>query len=240
MLSINCSSGAYDRNDASLATRALVRPNGGAVAVFGDTEDSPSWHNTQLAFGYVDALLPSVLPGEGPAQRQRLGDALVWGKMRLNGLAPAAGDGNTRFENRIWHLFGDPTMYMRGGSTIRFDLGALATQFVYVNAKPGPPPEEREPNYLVRLKGLPATLTGQTIALLKGGEVVGQALVGDDGTAELPALFGDGSVKPGDLKVVIDGPSDDPAVTLPVESQKGTTSLTQQCPSSVVFDTKMT
>lgn len=235
MLSINCSSGAYDRNDASLATRALVRPNGGAVAVFGDTEDSPSWHNTQLAFGFVDALLPSVLPGEGPAERQRLGDALTWGKLRLNGLAPAAGDGNTRFEHRIWHLFGDPTMYMRGGSSLRFDLGALATQFVYVNAKPGPPPEEREPNYLVRLKGLPATLTGQSIALLKGGEVVGQALVGGDGTAELPAVFGDGSVRPGDLKVVIDGPSDDPAVTVPVDSQKGTTSLTQQCPASVLL-----
>lgn len=240
MLSINCSSGAYDRNDASLATRALVRPNGGAVAVFGDTEDSPSWHNTQLAFGYVDALLPSVLPGEGPATRQRLGDALVWGKMRLNGLAPAASDGNTRFENRIWHLFGDPTMYMRGGSSLRFDLSQLNLQFIYVTEKPGPPPVETEPGYLVRAKGLPATLAGQTIALLKGDEVVGQALVGGDGTAELPAVFGDGSVKPGELKVVVDGPSDDSAVTVPVESSKGTTSITQQCPSSVAYGQKMT
>ncbi len=240
MLSINCSSGAYDRNDASLATRALVRPNGGAVAVFGDTEDSPSWHNTQLAFGFVDALLPSVLPGEGPADRQRLGDALVWGKVRLDGLAPAAGDGNTRFEHRIWHLFGDPTMYMRGGSSLKFDLGALVTQFVYVIERPGPPPEEQQPGYVVRLKGLPSTLAGQSVALLKGGDVVGQALVGADGTAELPALFGDGSVKPGELKVVIDGPSDDPAVTVPVESQKGTTSLTQQCPSGVTLGNAMT
>ena len=48
VLSINCSSGAFQDSDQAWATQALVNPNGGAVGVFGDTEVSPTWHNTQL------------------------------------------------------------------------------------------------------------------------------------------------------------------------------------------------
>ena len=89
--------------------------------MFGDTRNSPSWHNSQIGLGFVDALLPSVLPSEGPASKQRMGDALVHGKLRLAGLAPPSGpgivggDGNTRNELYLWHYFGDPTMQMWGG-----------------------------------------------------------------------------------------------------------------------------
>ena len=69
VLSINCSSGAYDYDETSFARQALVNADGGAVGVFGDTRDSPSWHNSQIALGFVDALLPSVLPGRGPGDR---------------------------------------------------------------------------------------------------------------------------------------------------------------------------
>ena len=61
VLSINCSSGAFQDDERSFATQALVNPNGGAAGVFGDTEISPTDHNTQLAFGFLDALLPRVL-----------------------------------------------------------------------------------------------------------------------------------------------------------------------------------
>ncbi len=240
MMSINCSSGAYDRDDTSFATRSLVRPGGGAVAVFGDTEDSPSWHNTQLGFGFVDALLPSVLPSEGPAQAQRLGDALVHGKMRLNGLAPAASDGSTLFEMRIWHLFGDPTMRMRGGSKFRFPFPFPGLVLKYERrGLPGPPPEEINPNYQVVLAGLPGELNGQTIGLRKGGDVVGQALV-VDGAATVPAIFGDGSVRPNELSVVIDAPTDDPPVTLTVPSDRAASTLSQTCPKAVQYDDPMT
>ena len=137
VLSINCSSGAFQDNDRSFATQALVNLNGGAVGVFGDTEVSPTWHNTQIAFGFVDALLPRVLPGEGPTERQRVGDALVHGKNRLAGIAPPP-DGGTRAELYLWHYFGDPSMQMWGGEPVeipdltrfeavfRKDLGAAA------------------------------------------------------------------------------------------------------------------
>ena len=106
--------------------QALVKPDGGAVGVFGDTRNSPSWHNSQIGLGFVDALLPSVLPSEGPATKQRMGDALINGKLRLAGLAPpsgpgiSGGDGNTRNELYLWHYFGDPSMQMWGGGHAPF------------------------------------------------------------------------------------------------------------------------
>ena len=57
----------------------------GVVAYNGDTEVSPTSHNTQIAWGFADALIPRILPSEGPADRQRAGDALMHGKARLAG-----------------------------------------------------------------------------------------------------------------------------------------------------------
>ncbi|MBJ7472543.1 MAG: hypothetical protein JHD16_14650 [Solirubrobacteraceae bacterium] len=247
LMSINCSSGAYDRDDTSFVTRALGRPGGGAVAVFGDTEDSPSTHNSVQGLGFVDALLPSILPSEGPASKQRLGDALVHGKVRLNNLYPAPGDGNTVKEHRIWHLFGDPTMRMRGGSgRLVFDpsIFTIKFQFVATDVPPNPIPEPR-PGYQVIMENLQA-LEGQTIALRKGTEVVGQGLV-EGGKVTIPAIFGDGSVKPGDLTVVIDAPTDAAPVVLDVPVPAPTpapapaaTTLTQTCPTAVAFGSPMT
>ena len=94
VLSINCSSGAFQDDDTSFATQALVNPNGGAVGVFGDTEISPTDHNTQLALGFLDALVPRVLGGEGPATKLRVGEALIRGKQRLAGIWAPSGPGS--------------------------------------------------------------------------------------------------------------------------------------------------
>ncbi len=242
LMSINCSSGAYDRDDTSFVTRALGRAGGGAVAAFGDTEDSPSTHNSIQGLGFVDALLPSILPGEGPAVKQRLGDALVYGKVRLNTLKPAPADGNTTFEHRIWHLFGDPTMRMRGGgSKFTFDPSIFKLKYELVATEvpvnPIPDPGPRKPGYQVVLEGAQA-INGQIVSLLRNGEVVGQGLV-QDGKVEVPAVFGDGSVKPGELKVVIDAPTDEAPVVIPVDvpapaPEPAATTLNQTCPTSTV------
>ena len=113
VMSINCSSAAYDYDETSFVSESLVNPNGGAVGAFGDTRDSPSTANTQISLGFADALLPFILPSEGPATRQRVGDALIHGKMRLNGITPLP-NGTTRSEFYLWHYFGDPTMQMWG------------------------------------------------------------------------------------------------------------------------------
>ncbi len=225
VLSINCSSGAYDYDETSFAGETLVNPHGGGVGVFGDTRDSPTNHNSIMALGFVDGMLPSVLPGEGPATAQRTGDALITGKLRLVGIAPPASDGNTRNELYLWHYYGDPSMQMWGGGHTPLKLDVAAIHAVYakvVDPTPDPPP------YEVNVT-LPKELLGQTISLLRKGEVVGKAIIGD-GVATIPASFGDGSVVPGDLQVAVE-PDGGPAVQAPVgDVPNGTSALAQVCP----------
>ena len=149
VLSINCASARYDDDETSFVQNALVKPTGGAVGAFGDTRNSPSWHNSQIALGFIDALLPSVLAGEGPSSKQRVGDALTHGKLRLAGLAPpsgpgiAGGDGNTRNELYLWHYFGDPTMQMFGGGSPPIVFNPAIFKAIYKEfpiPKPGDPP----------------------------------------------------------------------------------------------------
>lgn len=240
VLSINCSSGAYDYDETSFAGESLVQANGGSVGVFGDTRDSPSWHNSQIALGFVDALLPSVLPSEGPATKQRTGDALINGKLRLAGLAPPAGDGSTRNELYLWHYFGDPSMQMWGGGSppIVFDPASIKAIYKPKPFNPGDPPP-----FEVNVT-LPAQLAGQPISLLRNGQVIGKAFAGD-GAATIPASFGDGSVNPGELEVAFEGDGAQP-VKVPVEGVPApaaspppapvATTLTQACPAAGVVD----
>ncbi len=232
VLSINCSSAAYDYDDTSFAQNALTKADGGAVGVFGDTRDSPSWHNSQIALGFVDALLPSVLSGEGPTTKQRTGDALVSGKLRLAGLAPpsgpgiAGGDGATRAELYLWHYFGDPTMQMWGGdgNPIIFNPNIFKAVFKqFPPPKPGDPPP-----FLVEIT-FPPALAGQPFSLLRNGEVIGKAIAGSDGTVQVPALINDGAPQPAELKVALDADGAAP-VQFGVDG-----TLTQSCPKNVVF-----
>ena len=242
VLSINCSSGAYDYDESSFATTALTLRDGGAVGVFGDTRDSPSWHNSQIALGFVDGLLPSVLPDEGPAAKQRAGDALINGKVRLAGLADPSRDGASRQELYLWHWFGDPTMQMWGGGRPPFTIDPAILHAVFTREISGPRPGPDPPPYEVRLT-LPRELAGQPIALLRNGEVVGKGVGG-----VVAPLFGDGSVKPGELQVAIDG-EDAQSVIAPVAGvpeapppppARTPTTLTQQCPASGTMDEPLT
>ena len=239
VLSINCSSAAYDYDETSFAQNALTKADGGAVGVFGDTRDSPSWHNSQIALGFVDALLPTVLSGEGPATKQRTGDALVLGKLRLAGLAPPSGpgivggDGNTRNELYLWHYFGDPTMQMWGGGSppIVFNPNIFKATFKkFVPPNPGDPPP-----FLVEIT-LPPGLAGQPFSLLRNGQVIGKAIAGADGTVQVPALFNDGLPAPGELKVALEADGS-PPVTFGVDGVPAApTTLTQICPEFVQFN----
>ena len=211
VLSINCSSGGFQDNDTSFSTQALVNPNGGAVGVFGDTEVSPTWHNTQIAFGFVDALLPRVLPGEGPAERQRVGDALIHGKNRLAGIAPPTADGNTRNELYLWHYFGDPSMQMWGGEPVEVpDL----TRFRAVFRRDFIPPRPDPPPYTVVLT-LPTEFNGQAASLIREGQVIGKAVI-TGGQAAIPAHFGDAQPTDGELRVAMEADGAVP-VSVPVE-----------------------
>jgi hypothetical protein len=236
LMSINCSSGAYDYDETSFAGEALVKANGGAVGVFGDTRDSPSWHNTQIALGFVDGLLPSVLPGEGPTAKQRVGDALITGKLRLAGLAPPSGpgitggDGSTRNELYLWHYFGDPSMQMWGGGSPPLTLDPSRFNAVFsrvIGLPPGPDP----PPYVVNV-AIPRGLSGQPFSLRRNGEVIGKGIAGDN-SVKIPADFGDANPKPGELTVSFEADGAKP-LTIPVSGipspAKTNTTMSVDCP----------
>jgi hypothetical protein len=240
VLSINCASAQYDTDETSFVQNALVKPTGGAVGVFGDTRNSPSWHNSQIALGFVDALLPSVLSGEGPSSKQRMGDALVHGKLRLAGLAPpsgpgiAGGDGNTRNELYLWHYFGDPTMQMFGGGSppIIFDPNQFKAIYKALPPTPGDPPP-----FLVEVT-FPAGLAGQPFSLLRNGEVIGKALAGD-GSVQIPVTFNDGAPKPGELTVALEADGAAPVQVGVDGVPPAPTTLTQTCPSPQTFNAQV-
>jgi hypothetical protein len=193
--------------------------------VFGDTRDSPTWHNTQLALGFVDGMLPFVLPSEGPATRQRAGNALINGKMRLAGLAPPASDGSTRNELYLWHYFGDPTMQMWGASS-PFVLDPSLFSAVFQATVADPPPGDPPPYWVI--VQVPPGLGGETLSLLRNGVVVGKATITGD-TVRIPAsLANDAS---GKLQVATE-PDGSPPVVFDVKSQP--TTLSQQCPAEPV------
>lgn len=132
--SINCASGLFDNETLNPAQQAwnygvnaggaywaerILRMEGGAVGVIGDTRNSPTWANSALARGLFDATFPTVLPAYGPNNAiLRLGDILNYGKAYMVsqvGQAQTAGSvsANEATTNLIlYHVFGDPAMQM--------------------------------------------------------------------------------------------------------------------------------
>ncbi len=126
--SVNCASGLFDNEiaagdygttvgDVYFSERLLRNPNGGAVGVLGDTRNSPSWPNTALTRGYLDAVWPDAIPTFGSnTPRRRLADTLDHGKMYMLSQIGVAGAGvsldSAISELNMWHAFGDPTLEM--------------------------------------------------------------------------------------------------------------------------------
>jgi len=131
--SINCASGLFDNetlnpaNDSynynTLVTETywaedLLRRNGGAVAIIGDTRNSPTWANSAFLRGLIDATWPGTVPEGGLTRTRRMGKILNYAKLYLIGqvgvsqtagsVSTAAAEGDVL----MYHLFGDPTMKM--------------------------------------------------------------------------------------------------------------------------------
>jgi Peptidase family C25/Propeptide_C25 len=231
VLSIDCSAGGYDAFRASFATRVLIKPGGGGAGIFAATRESPSFPNSELALGFADALVPTVLPHEGPTVRERVGDALVDGKLRLAAQAPPSSNSSTVDEMYLFHYFGDPSMQMwgAGNAAVLSDPGSIFARFLQSVVDNVP--------YEVNVH-LPPGLTGQTISLLRNGEVIGKAIVDGD-SVDIPADFGDSSPKPGELQVALDADGSAP-VDVPVSDvPKTATTLTQICPASPVHNSNV-
>jgi len=123
VFSVNCASGLFDNETAPgvygttttgryFAERLLLDPNG-AIGILGDTRNSPSWANTALLKGFIDAIFPDAVPAYGPATSlRRLGDILNHGKLYMwTQIGTTYIDaGTAQNELRLWHVFGDPTL----------------------------------------------------------------------------------------------------------------------------------
>ncbi len=126
--SINCSSGLFDNetapgaegssvNGVYFAERLLRNPTGGAVGVIGDTRVSPSWPNSALLRGLIDATWPNTIPNfGGNKSHRRLGDILNHAKAYLATQVGVAGQSTSQaaYESELYlyHVIGDPTLEM--------------------------------------------------------------------------------------------------------------------------------
>jgi hypothetical protein len=125
VFSVNCASGFFDNETAGgaygttvngvyFAERLIRDPDHGAVGVLGDTRNSPSWPNTALTKGFIDAIWPDALPYGSNTAKPRLGDILNHGKLYMMTQIGVAGAGvsssSADDELKLWHVFGDPTM----------------------------------------------------------------------------------------------------------------------------------
>jgi len=124
VFSINCFTGIFDNetgyfdedsgyeiheDETYLCERLLRNPNGGAIACIGASRPSPSWPNTYLAMGMIDAIWPQTIADFGGQEAIiRLGDILNYGKLYMLDI-----DGvyySTENELLLHHCIGDPTL----------------------------------------------------------------------------------------------------------------------------------
>jgi hypothetical protein len=121
VFSINCSTGAFQGETRCLADALLSKEGGGAVGVFAATDLSPSYFNSELAKGLVDAVWPDAIGNYGgDTGLHRLGDILNRGKLYMfsqvgsiaemvNGTEQGQSQ-RSRKDFLLFHCFGDPTL----------------------------------------------------------------------------------------------------------------------------------
>ncbi len=192
--SINCASGLFDNetrnpaNDAytynttvggSYWAERILRMEGGAVGVIGDTRNSPTWANSAFARGLFDATWPGLLPADGSnTSIRRLGDILNYGKVYLIGqsfVAQSSGSVSLAAaltDVTLYHVYGDPTMAMWTKYPWQVALPGFADDFKIIENQ---------------VWGLKYPIDGATITLLQNGMPVGRAPV-KNGEAQLALI----------------------------------------------------
>jgi hypothetical protein len=207
--SINCASGLFDNetldpnaqdwnynttvNGVYWAER-ILRMEGGAVGVIGDTRNSPTWANSALARGLFDATWPGVVPEGGANSIRRLGDILNYGKLYMAGQVGVAQTAGSVAQNAantnliLYHVYGDPTlqMWVNNPWFVRLPLLYEVLKF--------------EPN----IWSIRYPLDGAVITLLQEGNPVARATV-RNGVANLPFIGEFDSDKGYDISASVPG-----------------------------------
>jgi peptidase C25-like protein len=198
---INCASAAFDTPDhPSFVELQVLRPDGGAIAGFGDTRVSPSFPNNHMALGFFDALFPSAVADYGGPETRRLGDVLIRGKqyMATQEGFEWHGSGDTYVEHYLYHLLGDPTMQMWAAPPVRFDPSRFRGVVRDIR-EIKPIPEPGDPPFYIRFEfGGEPLAVGSLITVFRGGDAIGRGIVGGDGNVN---IVPDANVPPRDLSL---------------------------------------
>lgn len=113
VLSINCSSGAFDAaGQNGFSDRLLFRNGGGAVGVVSATRTTPSFVNEEFARPLVDALTGGKVLGGSFTPLNRVSSMLLHGKLMLLLAVSDGGDGAKYYRDmlRLYQYFGDPSV----------------------------------------------------------------------------------------------------------------------------------
>jgi hypothetical protein len=230
VMGINCSSAAFDTPaHPSFVELQVMRPDGGAIAGFGDTRVSPSFPNNDMAIGMFDALFPSTADDFGDDDyTRRLGDVLLSGKNYM----ASKWSGNAEYvEHHLYHLLGDPSMQMWARAPFRFEPPRIITEYRDIPIPdPGDPPFQVFVEFPIGAGEPPAF--GTIATLFSGGDAIGRAVVGADGKAVITP--DDPGVKPSQLTVAFDQKDTLPATDTVDQAPQGQdTTMTIQCPQNV-------
>jgi hypothetical protein len=225
VFAVNCASALFDNPASpSFVEQQIEKPSGGAVAGFGDTRNSPTWPNNDMALGFFDALFPSTVPAFGADDPTRkLGDVLLSGKNYM----AAQNSGDSEYvEHYLYHLLGDPSMQMWAAAPQHFDPTKISSTYrAIAHVNPG------DPVFQVNVAiGAGNPTPGGTVATLFSGErAIGRGIVGSDGKVTITP---EDNSPPANLHVTFDQQGALPAQdTIDQAPQGQPSTMTIQCPT---------
>jgi hypothetical protein len=186
VFSINCASARFDDPSfPSMVERIVMKPDGGAIGAFGDSRNSGSTANTQLATGFFDSMFPATDPAyDAGAPTRRLGDVLVRGKQYF-AAQNADNPGNVYGHFHLYGLFGDPTIQMWSDYPRLFNPDRIRAELQYDH---------------VQLYLEEPWADGTIATLFDGDRAIGRAVVSDGEAVISPDAETDGR----DLTVSLD------------------------------------
>jgi hypothetical protein len=176
---VNCASATFDLpGNPSFVETQVMKPTGGAVAGFGDTQVSPTWPNNWMALGFFDAPFPDLVPDFGsPTPTKRLGDILLSGK---NYMAKGNSGAGEYQEHYLYHLLGDPSGQMWSNDPVDIDVTKIDVHYVPIQV-----PDPGGPVFKVHVDMGTQASPGTVATLYRNGEAIGRGVLGAGSSLEI-------------------------------------------------------
>jgi hypothetical protein len=229
---VDCASATFDiPGSPSFVETQVMKPDGGAVAGFGDTQVSPTWPNNHMALGFFDAPFPMLLPNFGSdTPTKRLGDILLSGKGYVAN-QDGPGSAGTYQELYLYHLLGDPSGQMWSNDPVDIDVTKIQVEYIPIEV-----PDPGGPVFKVLVNMGDQAGPNTVVTLYRNGAPIGRGVVGAGGSVEVTpeiATPSDGlSVAFEQDGALPDGKAVDGAPSPTTPPGPADTSLTLRCPGS--------